>query len=79
MSVSEQEFNEICIISARNADRARLTEDMLTAERKKNNRLMRILEAVERRCGSASRASAYTDATECAEWIREALKDDKND
>jgi AraC-like DNA-binding protein len=29
-----------------------------------------LLASIERRAGSASHASGYTDATECAEWVR---------
>lgn len=38
-------------------------------------RMEDLLSVIERRCGSASRQSGYTDATECAEWIRTYFAD----
>lgn len=39
-----------------------------------NERWKSLLSSIERRCGSASQASAFSDAHECAQWIRNALQ-----
>lgn len=46
-------------------------------QRKIIERYEHLLQSVERRIGSASQQSAWTDAMEAAEWIRKGLEENK--